>query len=298
MLSRLATLATKRPLPVAGAWWAIVAVLGLIGLGVGNRLHQANIEGDGTPSVKAADLDRSNFGDRTPVAVMLQGPPSALDAQGPAITRSLDRIQDVTVFGPWSGASAKTLRPRPDRAVLYAIIHRPFEEAARHTSPDVRTALSRTARPPVQTHVLVSADSSHAIFKETLKAAEIAQLIAAPLLLVVLMVVLGSPVAAGIPLVVGLSVVAAVTGMLDLLNRVTALHITALSLGSMIGLALGVDYSLLMVARFLREQRAGASMEQAAATTLATAGRTVRFAGFVLGAAMVTGLFFTPGGFL
>ena len=86
--------------------------------------------------------------------------------------------------------------------------------------------------------------------------------------------------------------------MLDIVNRFTELDAVSLNLASMMGLALGVDYSLLMVARFRREQAAGATVHEAATITLATAGRTVRFAGVVLALAMITALFLSPAGIL
>ena len=63
----------------------------------------------------------------------------------------------------------------------------------------------------------------------------------------------------------------------------------------MMGLALGVDYSLLMVSRFREELAAGASPVDAAWATRRTAGRTTIFAGSTLVLSMVTAFFIAPG---
>jgi putative drug exporter of the RND superfamily len=298
MLSRLGPLAIRRPVVVAGAWWSMVLVLAVIGLGVGNRLHRTNLTIPGTGAARAEALQERTFGPRNPVSIVLQGPSAAIDAQGPALTRAIARIPYVTVFGPWSGGAISELRPHPGAAMLIAVVHRKFEAASRYAVPALRRVLRRVARPPVATHMTGFIDAADAIHQQTLSAIERGELIAAPILLVVLMLVLGSPVAASIPLVLGGSIVAASTGVLDLINRITPLDSVSLNLASMMGLALGVDYALLMVARFRREQAAGASVEQAAATALATAGRTVRFAGVVLALAMITALFLSPGSIL
>jgi putative drug exporter of the RND superfamily len=295
VLSRLASLAIRRPLVVSGVWWTMVGVLAVIGLGVGNRLHHTSLVIGGTGAAHANALQEREFGPRNPISVMLQGPPAALDAQGPVVTRALARIPSVTSFGPWSGASSNGLRPRPDAAMIVAVIHREFEPASRDTVPAVRRVLKRVVRPPVTSHVAGFVDSAAAINTQTLSAIERAELIAAPILVVVLLLVLGSPIAASIPLVLGGSIVAAGTGVLDIVNRITPLDAVSLNLASMMGLALGVDYSLLTVARFRREQARGLSVADAAEVAQATAGRTVRFAGIVLVAAMITGLFLSPG---
>src|SRR5947209_14513704 len=106
MLSRLGPLAIRRPLVVAGVWWAMVGVLALIGLGVGNRLHRTSLTIPGTGAAHADAVQQREFGMRNSIAVMLQGPPRALDAQGPAVTHALGRVPSVTAFGPWSGAAA------------------------------------------------------------------------------------------------------------------------------------------------------------------------------------------------
>jgi RND superfamily putative drug exporter len=110
----------------------------------------------------------------------------------------------------------------------------------------------------------------------------------------VLLLVLGSPVGAAIPLMFGGSVVLAGWGLLDIVNRFTSLDVGALSLVTAMGLALGVDYSLLMVARFQAELARGTPVDRASRVASARAGQTIRFAAIALGAAMVCALIVIP----
>ena len=69
----------------------------------------------------------------------------------------------------------------------------------------------------------------------------------------------------------------------------------ALSAASMLGLALGVDYSLLIVTRFRSSLAEGHAPRQAASIAANTAGRTANFAGIVLLAITAVAFFLSPG---
>ena len=97
-----------------------------------------------------------------------------------------------------------------------------------------------------------------------------------------LLLVFRSPVAAAIPLVLGLTTIGAARGVIDLLNELIALDSLALSIASTLGLALGVDYSLLVVSRFREELDAGAQPREAAPIAAERAGHTVFVAGLAL----------------
>ena len=87
-------------------------------------------------------------------------------------------------------------------------------------------------------------------------------------------------------------------GLLAILTNWFDVDALALTVCSMMGLALGVDYALLMVSRFREELAAGADPLDAAWTTRRTAGRTTVFAGSTLVLSMVVALFVVPGALL
>ncbi len=103
------------------------------------------------------------------------------------------------------------------------------------------------------------------------------EMIAFPIMLVLLVLVFGSLVAAALPLAVGAVTILFSLGLLWALAGATDLSVFAVNVVTLLGLGLSVDYSLLMVNRYREELRAGRDGAAAIRATLVTAGRTVLF---------------------
>ncbi|MEV0350578.1 MMPL family transporter [Nonomuraea sp. NPDC050680] len=124
-----------------------------------------------------------------------------------------------------------------------------------------------------------------------------AEAISMPVLLVLLVVVFGSVVAAGLPLLVGLFAVLGALVLLRLLTEVTEVSVFSLNVVTMLGLGLAVDYSLFVLNAFREQIRAGAPTQEAVVRTMATAGRTVAFSGLTVATSLL-GLLLFPQMFL
>ncbi|MFI7148283.1 MMPL family transporter [Nonomuraea sp. NPDC050022] len=124
-----------------------------------------------------------------------------------------------------------------------------------------------------------------------------AEAISMPVLLVLLVVVFGSVVAAGLPLLVGLFAVLGALVLLRLLTEVTEVSVFSLNVVTMLGLGLAVDYSLFVLNSFREQIRSGAPTQEAVVRTMATAGRTVAFSGLTVATSLL-GLLLFPQMFL
>jgi putative drug exporter of the RND superfamily len=93
--------------------------------------------------------------------------------------------------------------------------------------------------------------------------------------MILLVLVFGSLLAAGLPLILALAGIAIAFGALHLLGTVTPLSVWAMNFSMMIGLAVGIDYSLFIVSRYREERWQGRSPVEAMTTTLSTAGLAV-----------------------
>ncbi len=97
--------------------------------------------------------------------------------------------------------------------------------------------------------------------------------------LIILVVVFGAFAAAGLPLGVAMVSVVTTTGLIAALGRIDAVYDGALTIAAMLGLALGIDYSLVSVQRFREELANGRSVMDAVTVAGSTANRAVLLSG-------------------
>jgi putative drug exporter of the RND superfamily len=288
----------RRPLAGLAAVLLCCAVLGAIGLGVEEKLEPLSLKVPGTIAANGEMLAQSHFGDSSPFIVLLRGPAAAVDRQGTRLVAGLRAERTATVISPWDRGSVVALRPAPGKALVLVDFHVPLAEAMRDTVPSLERVLEARVRPPVVATQSGFASVSRALQEESLSSTERAELLAAPLLILVLLLVFRSAVAAAIPLAFGALTVLAGRGVLALLSSAMTIDALSLVVCTMMGLALGVDYSLLIVSRFREELEAGGGPWEAAAAARSSAGRTTLFAGATLVVAVVGSAFLQPGSLL
>src|SRR5690625_346893 len=124
-----------------------------------------------------------------------------------------------------------------------------------------------------------------------------AELIALPLVFLLLIVVFGGLVAAFLPVAVGVLTILGSLGALQLLSLVTPVNSFAQNVVTLIGLGLAIDYGLFVVSRYREEMAEGYPPEAAVRRAVATAGRTVVFSGVMVGVTL-SGLLIFPQDFL
>ena len=285
----------RHPRATLGGVAVVLALLGVLGVGVEGELQPTSVAVPGTPSSAASQLQDEHFGPSAPFAILLRGPEIALDIQGPALVAALAEGEGVTTISPWDQPSIERLRPRPGRALVLVDFHVGADQAVDEFVPELEGILEREIRPPVSAVQTGFATLSGAIQDESVRSTRIAELIAAPIVLLVLLLVFRSPVAALIPLLFGGATVIATRGLLSLGSSTLEIDGFVLTVASMMGLALGVDYALLMVSRFREELAEGRAPLEAALRTRRAAGYTTAFAGSTLILAMTTILLLMPG---
>jgi uncharacterized membrane protein YdfJ with MMPL/SSD domain len=123
-----------------------------------------------------------------------------------------------------------------------------------------------------------------------------AGLFSIPLTLIILLVAFGTLVAAGIPLLLGLTAVLGTFGLVALISQVLPMSDSVGAIILLIGLAVGVDYTMFYLKREREERAAGRSEETALEAAAATSGRSVLISGFTVLVAMAGMLLtFDPG---
>ena len=114
-----------------------------------------------------------------------------------------------------------------------------------------------------------------------------------PIALIILLLVFGAVVAAGLPILLSLVAITLAVGLTALVGQTFSVSVFAINMISMMGLATGIDYSLFIVSRFREERARGRDKLDAIAVTGGTASRAVLFSGLTVVLALL-GLLIVP----
>ncbi|MTD45195.1 MMPL family transporter [Conexibacter sp. W3-3-2] len=295
-MGALSGLALRRPRLVLVVWLVLTAALAYNGTQLESHIAPTSIEVPGTRAQAAQDLADAEIGSRGQAPVLLQGPAPAVRAQTARLAARLRADPRNTVLSAFDKGAPPQLRPAGGAVVL---VERPTDETFGPEVADaVQPVVDAVVRPPVRASVTGFSAIGSAISDASVEQAHEAEKLAVPILLLVLLLVFRSPLGAAIPAVLGGATVASALGVADLVARTRDITDVCTPIASMMGLALGVDYSLLMVSRFREARRDGASVDAAAATAAQTAGRTVVVAGATILVTMGVAILLAPGTFL
>ena len=152
------------------------------------------------------------------------------------------------------------------------------------------TAAVQRAHPGLFVGEFGDASANKAIMKRIQDDFQQAEVTSLPVTLLILVVAFGALVAAGIPLLLGITAVAAALGLTALFSHVMRVDESINSVILLVGLAVGVDYSMFYLRRAREERARGLSSADALQAAAATSGRAVLFSGFVVMTAM-SGMF-------
>jgi putative drug exporter of the RND superfamily len=263
------------PRLVLAVWIVIVASLTALGAGVEHKLALNLAYAPGTEGARAHEIVQREFGNDEVLIVMLQGPRRVLERQGTALAVRLGDLPNVQVISPWArDATITGLQPSPNVGALVVRSDRREVGDVSALLSAVRLQLRRSVSSPVRASVAGFPAILEQVRTASAATTELGEEIALPVLALVLLLVFRSVLAALLPVVVGGAVVAATRGVLDLAVGLTQIDLFAVGVAGMMGLALGVDYSLLVVSRY-REERVRARGD-AAAAVVATVEASIR----------------------
>ncbi|MDP9070097.1 MAG: MMPL family transporter [Actinomycetota bacterium] len=298
MLSRLARCTVRRRRRVLVGAALVFALAGAIGGGVADHLSGGGFEDPGAESTEAKRVVDDVFGAGDPNLVLLVTAKSgtvddaAVAEAGAALTEELLRAPGIDqAMSYWSLGSAPPLRGKDGTQALVIARIAGDEDTVGDHIEKLSPAFTRDTS-SVSVRVGGFAEAFREIgttIKEDLARAES---VAIPVTLVLLVLVFGSVVAAGLPVGIGMLSIVGTFFVLRILAELTQVSIYALNLTTAMGLGLAIDYSLFVVSRFREELRRGAATEEAVVRTVATAGRTVVFSAATVAASLAALLVF------
>jgi RND superfamily putative drug exporter len=273
--------------------WIVAATIlfliaaGVIGSGVFGRLTSGGFFDEGSEAFRVGETLEKRFGVRDPNLVLLvtadEGSvdsPAAAEA-GRALTQQLASEKGVDqVASYWTTGSPAFKSEAGDQALVIGVLAGDDDEAT-ETLERISPNLAGD-RGPIEVAVGGAQEVFRAVTERVESDLARAESIAIPITLALLVVVFGSVVSASLPLAIGGIAIVGSFLALRVLTEFTDVSIFALNLITMLGLGLGIDYSLFVVSRFREEMGRGLSTGEAVARTVATAGRTVAFSGITV----------------
>ncbi len=284
MLHRIASLALRSPKPVLLVVALLTLLAGLFGASIGNRLSAGGFQDPGSESAAATRLLVEKF-DQTDqqLLVTVSDPAGAAGprarAAGTEIVGKLTESPHVlSVASPWTSppaAAAELLSRDGTTALIVATLSGGENLAQQYAAGLVeqiggeRAGLTIRAGGTAMIYQQITEQTQRDLLRM--------EAIAVPLSFLVLVWVFGGLVAASLPMMVGLT---AILGSMAVLRGITVfaeVSIFALNITTALGLALAIDYTLLILSRYRDEIAAGADREAALVRTMCTAGRTVLF---------------------
>jgi uncharacterized membrane protein YdfJ with MMPL/SSD domain len=292
LTERLARASARRRWRVIGAWMlAVVASAAAIGGFLGSALTTDD-DFTGEPEAQRAEqvLERAfppvrrDQGFRVDEAVIVSSP--RLTADEPDFARRLKTLgAQIEAAGASEVVAGPVSRDRHSALLLV--------ELGGDVEPVVERVAAANGRDGFRTLIAgeesIDADFSRAS-DEDLGRGETFGL---ALALVVLIAVFGGVVAAVVPIGMAIASIVVALAVVAGIGQVAVLNFVVVNVLVMMGLAVGIDYSLFVVSRFREERRAGRGLEDAVAAAGATASRAVLFSGATVVLALV-GMFLVP----
>lgn len=296
---RLAKFSIRRPWTALAVWIAIAGALTAIGTGLAGSLSPSVVVVPGTESSRAQDLADEGFGPNVLVPILLEGPKTELDKQGPTLVTLLARRPDTRVMSAWdAGETGEGLRPRADAAMIVASVSRTEKQMVDTYQEQIDETVANVVKAPVVAHVSGQPSVDRALKDESIDATRIAMYIGIGVLFVLLLVGLRAPLAAAALTGLGATTVGVGFGVMTLVGKVVDVDSLAIAFGALTGLALGVGYGLMIMHRFHEAEREEGGMTRGdaaahAAAAVSSAGRAVLIGGTALVVALVLAAIFS-----
>ncbi|MBB1049842.1 MMPL family transporter [Dietzia sp. CW19] len=304
MFNSLGGFVARRRVPVLLFMVLVMAALSVAGSMFGNAFGQGGFEDPKSGWATAERLEQEAYGrDALGDVVVTYHAPEGTTVDDPAfqdpVRASLDAIRDefpdeVTGVTSFVYNQSPALVNR-DEGIAVASIQLAGEEE--EILENFRVIENRIDVDGIETDV-AGVQAVAGALQDGMDADLVrAELIALPLVFVLLIVVFGGVVAAFLPVAVGILTILGSIGALHLLSLVVPVNSFAQNVVTLIGLGLAIDYGLFVVSRFREEMAEGYPPVVAVRRAVATAGRTVVFSAVMVGVTL-SGLLIFPQDFL
>jgi uncharacterized membrane protein YdfJ with MMPL/SSD domain len=291
MIRKISGFSARRPIVVLVLWIAMLGAGFGIGIGVFDRLVPDNGKVPGSESQRVETRLERSAPEGARLRAVIAGRPVGDPALRGAVNHAIAQIRAMPGVAEVSQAqpSAQT-----GQAFLIEIRLRAGDgdEDAAQAVADLLHAVE-APQVAVAGGPLTDAEADGQAKKDVSRA----EMLSMPIVLILLVIVFGGLLAAGLPLLIAVVGIGGTFGVLYTFSLFTDVSVYSIQITTMLAVGLGVDYALLIVNRFKEERRTAPDVPAAIAGATATAGRTVLFSGLTVAVALA-GLVVFPDPFL
>lgn len=297
MLERIANLTWHHPRKILAAAVLFLAVAGYFGHDVEHHLKAAGFTDPASESEKAGAVLSDALGHSAQpglVVLVRDKDGGKLDVTDPEVQIEVGRLARRMAEADFVGRVTNPLDGNPAAANLIAADGESLALTAQLSTNDLEDKgglADESVREKVTSDLLDVgyggyAPSFNEVNDQTRKDLTNAELIAFPLLAILLLLVFRSVIAAAVPLVIGVLSIAGSLLLLRIMSEFVGTSVFALNIGTALSLGLAVDYALLLVSRHREETAVAGFTLEAHHRMMATAGRTALFSGLTVAGAM------------
>ncbi len=283
---------------VVAVWAAAFVVSFVSTFYLSDVLTGGGFADQGSPSERAARLLEERLGTGfTSLQVVLTNDELQVKSQAfqTAAEQALGRLTPGSLPGltgtlTYGGTGDDRLISPDGHTTVAVLVFSTTQQEVQGQVEAVRKAIVHTR---LRTYVTGEPAVNHDISLASERDLRVAEAWALPVALVALVLVFGTVVAAALPVMSGGAAVSVTLGTIYLLARCFDVSVFAMNLASLLGLAVGIDYALFVVARFREELAGGGTVGDAVEATVAHAGRSIYYSGLAV-AVGILGLAFFP----
>lgn len=284
MLQGIARLAIAAPRRIIGAALLVFLAAAVFGIPVAKSLSPGGFQDPNSESARAIKVLTDKFGQSGQQMLILVTSPGGVNSEaarsvGTDVVGQLQRSPLVyNVTSPWTGPAPASgdLVSTDGKSGLIVVNIKGGENNAQKNAQTLADEIVHD-RDGVTVRAGGSAMKYAQINEQNQADLLVMEAIAIPLSFLVLVWVFGGLLAAALPMALGALAVVGSMSALRLVTFTTEVSIFALNLSTALGLALAIDYTLLIISRYRDELAEGSDPDEALIRTMATSGRTVLF---------------------
>jgi uncharacterized membrane protein YdfJ with MMPL/SSD domain len=275
-------------------WLAFVVIAFVIGGAIGTKNIKDEDSGNGSSRTADRQIAAADFSKRADENVLIQvkGDGKITSHAATATIKDVaQRLKQTTyvtdVQSPLTkGNEGQISKDRRSALVTFSIPGDDDQTEDRVDASEAAVAALQQAHPDLRVAQFGDASAGKALNKSLDKDFSRAEKLSLPITLAILIVAFGALIAAGVPLLLGLTAVFGTLGVIAPISQIFPMDSSISSVVLLIGLAVGVDYSMFYVRRKMEERDSGRTNEDALEVAAATSGRAVLVSGVTVMIAM------------